>query len=554
MKKNCALIVGLLCCGFIFTSFSPSLDGRAVVAEEGVMPKGVFARTVGYLPGDSISVTNLAKKATVDILVIGALDPSEGIAILLTPEAADLLGMDKKKNNVVKVTKRSGQLDETVSGTAVIGDVIDDDFDDEEVDSVEIAESTEGDGETPVVAVDEPEEESYEEEAYTPPESTEAIEYAYEPLPEEVEEEKHEEAVEADEYENASVAAVKEEPIFEKVEEDDDFAPEKTYVASEKVDEDDLAEYDFDRYETPDDEEALLVADTYEEEEEEEIEAVPDVYIETEGDEVASNSFNEDAPPEYVKVEEVGDGFDEAVSATLFEEVEEDEEIAYSPDPAPVSEPIEDDLEEYVATVEVLEEETEKNVESYDAIVLVPADPKTPEEPIEEEACEYDEDEMDEYVDEGTEEFVPSGTGIALEDVLDEGEETEDVDGEYGEEAIVLVPVTDEEIALAEESESKEEDEAQIIGKFPFDKYTVSDLKSLESGKYYVQIAIYNDDVNIQNVLDKYSENYPITLVPLSSGKASQVMVGPLNVDEYGTVLNRFKSYGYKDAFLRKIR
>ena len=124
MRKIFAIVCTVLFCGLIFTSFSPSLDGRAVVAEDGVMPQGIFARTVGYLPGDSISVTNLAKKTTVDILVIGALDPSEGVAILLSPEAASLLGLEKGGNNVVKITKRSGQLDETVSGTAVIGDSI----------------------------------------------------------------------------------------------------------------------------------------------------------------------------------------------------------------------------------------------------------------------------------------------------------------------------------------------------------------------------------------------------------------------------------------------
>lgn len=122
MKKLTGVILSVVFC-FLLTSFSPSLDGRAVVADSGVMPQGVFAKTVGYLPGDSISVTNLGSKQSIDILVIGALDPSEGVAILLSPEAAKLLGMEKGGNNVVKITKRSGQLDEQVSGTAVIGGV-----------------------------------------------------------------------------------------------------------------------------------------------------------------------------------------------------------------------------------------------------------------------------------------------------------------------------------------------------------------------------------------------------------------------------------------------
>ena len=93
MKKLFVVILSVLLSGTIFTSFSPSLDGRAVVAPEGSMPKGVFAKTVGYLPGDSISVTSLSAKKTVDILVIGSIDSSEGVAILLSPEAAELLGL-----------------------------------------------------------------------------------------------------------------------------------------------------------------------------------------------------------------------------------------------------------------------------------------------------------------------------------------------------------------------------------------------------------------------------------------------------------------------------
>ena len=85
-------------------------------------------------------------------------------------------------------------------------------------------------------------------------------------------------------------------------------------------------------------------------------------------------------------------------------------------------------------------------------------------------------------------------------------------------------------------------------------KNTVPTLKELERGKYYVQIGVFKDDGNIKSIFDKYQSEYPITIVPLSSGSAKQVLIGPLGVDEYGTVLNRFKSYGFKDAFLRKIR
>ena len=97
-------------------------------------------------------------------------------------------------------------------------------------------------------------------------------------------------------------------------------------------------------------------------------------------------------------------------------------------------------------------------------------------------------------------------------------------------------------------------DNPNLIDEYDFEKYTVPSIKQLKSKSYYVQIAVLSDKANIKVILDKYSSKYPITLVPMASGKATQVLVGPLSVDEYGTVLNRFKAYGYKDAFLRKIR
>ena len=118
-SKFISKIVSILAICVLLTSFSPSLDGRAVVVDEGVFPQGLFAKTVGYLPGDIISVTNIAGDANVDLLVIGALDPSEGVAIMLSPEAAAAIGIEKDSNSLVKITKRSNQ-DERVYGSAVI--------------------------------------------------------------------------------------------------------------------------------------------------------------------------------------------------------------------------------------------------------------------------------------------------------------------------------------------------------------------------------------------------------------------------------------------------
>ena len=49
-------------------------------------------------------------------------------------------------------------------------------------------------------------------------------------------------------------------------------------------------------------------------------------------------------------------------------------------------------------------------------------------------------------------------------------------------------------------------------------------------------------------------KNYPITISPNDAGTVNIILIGPLSVDEYATVLARFKAFGYKDAFVRKIK
>ena len=199
--KNIFKILIVVAGCLMFASFSPSLDGRAVVVENGEFPQGLFAKTVGYLPGDIITVTNIAGDKTVDLLVIGALDPSEGVAIMLSPEAAKEMGIDKSSNNIVKITKRSGQ-DERVYGNAVISksSASSDDFDDGTFDSIGAVEDSEAfeepeETETTLVA---PEMEAAEE----PEESEEPAEVEPEALEEteELEEEAFEEDVDSDDF------------------------------------------------------------------------------------------------------------------------------------------------------------------------------------------------------------------------------------------------------------------------------------------------------------------------------------------------------------------
>ena len=496
MKKLIGIICSLLICGTLFTSFSPSLDGRAIVAEEGVLPQGLFAKAFGYLPGDSISVTSLSSKESVDILVIGALQSKEGIAILLSPEAAVALGISKTTNNVVKITKRSGQLDEAVVGTAVIGSAAEDfasydnseetDDDDEEVaeefideDSVNFAVAAESKvEETPVDS-----------------EAVEAdVEYisATEPEAEEV----VAEVEQADEITGEKVVA--------EVEKADETTAEKDVVVitptEEAAEEDSLPE------------EAVAAAP---EAEEKSAEEVVEELVEDEEEVIAE---------EYVEADDLYDFDDETEKvAAPFDEALNEDYDAVKP------------AEDAVAAVEKAEEsEAEKTSETLEEEVIAEA-------------------------------FDESKVAAEEDAVVAETEKTSDSDEDESYEPIVLVPASanppvaeEKNVEDAETAASVEETAQPVVSTasdfFNFDKYIVSSLSDLEKGKYYVQIAMLGSEDNIRSTIKKYGKQYPITLVPLASGKGYQFLIGSLNMDEYGTVLNRFKSYGYKDAFLRRIK
>jgi hypothetical protein len=82
----------------------------------------------------------------------------------------------------------------------------------------------------------------------------------------------------------------------------------------------------------------------------------------------------------------------------------------------------------------------------------------------------------------------------------------------------------------------------------------IVDPAKLRSGSYYVQIATMSNEKNINGLVADYSDKYPIALVPSPLSGAYQVLIGPLNIDEYGIVLARFQKNGFKDAFVKKIR
>ena len=525
--KNIFKILAVTAGCLMFASFSPSLDGRAVVVDKGVFPQGLFAKTVGYLPGDIISVTNIAGDATVDILVIGALDPSEGVAIMLSPEAAEAMGIDSSANNIVKITKRSGQ-DDQVFGNAVISksSAEIDDFDDEEFESIGAEQNSDAFDNTENEEPEEFEEEAAEEETFEEaaedetevPETEIAEETEEEPeVPEAVEEAEEEEAFEEEvieEEETADEEFEEEEIPVEDAEEENEeeaFEDETPDAIEEAAEEEAFEEDKLD--ELPAEEESEEESVEEEPEEFEEEAAEPEIEEETAEEE----TVEEDIPEEEESLEE--EAFDEETPADIPEETTESE------DDVPAAEAFEaDELDDLPAETEaepeneVSEETIEENeTDEYEAIVLVPADANPP---------ESEEDEV--------------------EDVISE----DDIDAI--DEEITLTPLVEETPAEPEEPKPEPEQEPKAVTSY--DKYMVPSLKNLESGKYYIQIAVYSSEDNILDVINKYGTNYPITIVPMAGGSSKQILIGPVTMDEYKVVLERFKSYGFKDAFLRKIK
>ena len=564
------------------TSFSPSLDGRAVVVEEGVFPQGLFAKTVGYLPGDIISVANIAGDTTVDLLVIGALDPSEGVAIMLTPEAAEAIGIDKDSSNIVKITKRSGQ-DERVYGTAVIGKAskkADDAakiYDPEE----HAAEEAPVEPETPVAesvfdepapeepAIEEPVVESAvtEEPVAEEPvalETEPAVDEPFGPVPEEVvpEETPVEEIVEPEEI---APVAVEEEIVAEPVEVEDLAEPvEEPFetIAATPDEQPDEAEPVIEYVELPAEETPVE-----EEVPAEDMPVTEEVFVAEENvapsapvEEPLEETLVEDDPLSPIgeetelppEEELVNDDIPAAIDDSDLDVIEATEPFDEAAKEEQVADEV-DNLEDYIMPEEdtilepLAEEEPEQPFdetepyEEYEAIVLVPAvenPPVVEEAPVEEPAAEpvvvTEPEEVVEVVEAPADEVVTIDEAVAPED------------------SNIFTPAV--EVTPVIEPAPVEVVTPSVTSERSLEKYVVPSLKELESGKYYIQIAALSSEENIWEIIDKYGNHYPITVVPMAGGKTKQVLVGPVSMDEYKVVLERFKSYGYKDAFLRKIK
>ena len=488
MKKILSLVFAVFTVATIFAAARPSVDGRAVVCEEGEMPKGLFAKTIGYLPGDSVTVTNPANGTTVDVLVLGSIDSGEGVAILLSSEAAEKLLIKKDSNVQVKITRRTGSIDESVSGTAVLTEESEENVSEPETEQ-NIAESEENqdsvefeEAETPVEENKISESDSEISECETPVEDTETVEPENtEPVEEntgsKAESEVLEEKPEDIENENSEVFDA---DSFD--EESEAPADEQKGDLSESVETEELSETEDTNTENS--------PEPSEEDNSEKIDApAPEAQKEPDGEIV------EEKKPENLETEE------DSASPESFSEDIENAETETSDDITEDKEQSEHFESEALSKVDGTE-----IAEEYAPIVLTPSalnPPETENENIEEES--RDEPLKEVFVPEQADEKVES---------------------------------------------SAVEENAEISD---FESFVTTDAE-LKKGMYYLQIATLSNEENVANLTEKYGKKYPLALIKQENKNAYRVLVGPLNADEFGMIKERFESYGFKDAFLRKIK
>ncbi|MDR0444278.1 MAG: SPOR domain-containing protein [Treponema sp.] len=81
-------------------------------------------------------------------------------------------------------------------------------------------------------------------------------------------------------------------------------------------------------------------------------------------------------------------------------------------------------------------------------------------------------------------------------------------------------------------------------------------ITQLERNSYYVQLAAFNHEELVESALNDIDDNFLPVVCIETSGRESmyRVLLGPLNQGESGALLQRFKSIGFKDAFVRQGR
>jgi len=83
--------------------------------------------------------------------------------------------------------------------------------------------------------------------------------------------------------------------------------------------------------------------------------------------------------------------------------------------------------------------------------------------------------------------------------------------------------------------------------------FSVPRIYQLDRGSYYVQLAALDTPESVENAVSKIDLSYQPKIYK-DGDNWYRVLLGPLNQGESAAVLQRFKTIGYKDAFVRQGR
>jgi len=126
-------------------------------------------------------------------------------------------------------------------------------------------------------------------------------------------------------------------------------------------------------------------------------------------------------------------------------------------------------------------------------------------------------------------------------------------------EQVIETPVTEEQpaeqVAAAEEQAEAVEPVAELAMAEAPAEGTIVLSEILPSRTYFVQLGAYSTRNLAENLAGDLTRSYSVTILPADSGgrRFYKVLVGPLNVDESGTLLYQFRSRGFKDAFIQYV-
>lgn len=640
MKKSlCYVLIALLSCTIFALSVNPSMDGRAVVADNGVFPPGgYYGRAPGYLPGDTVIVTNHTNGFSIDVLILGSYDAYEGIAILLSPEAAEKLQIVKGKDVYVKVQKKQPIPYEEAVATSRNKKITEKQAIDTDKDSSVLPGETEkliNDVVSSNKTVTESEDVIPYEDVESLDENTENPEIA-ENTEEVLSEVENPEVAILEEQDNEnkeelipeSESIITENPVAEEI-------PEESIELADIEEETELSENDIIVVENPEEETLEEVASTeddmevvsseevakLEETPEEEIVlAEPEEFVESEL--INSPVFEEVAEVEPKPTEEIVEVVEpelnenqvvldepqyEEYNAEDVIELPENTEVAENteiPEEIPV-ENIEEIPETEIALEDVYLEEDFSDEEILipeEELALEDEEPATEEEITEPEILDTDvlEDEPelaildDSFGIDEAEKSVAESPKDIFSMIVGENPDEEILQDVVLEEADPKLPEADDlfdsmdnmvadiiiELEDSETTENTKEAEADpnteiaqvavaekkesvVNNKTPVEanefKNTVSNfndlpkVKQVKSKTYYVQIATVSSKDYVNNIYDIHGKKYPVYVIKNLSSSMYQVLIGPLNDDEYALVLARFKQT-YKDAFLRVLK